>query len=47
MLVGAASADTGAAAAAQIERGEYVARAAGCMSCHGEDLVGGDRVKTR
>ena len=30
----------------QIDRGEYVARAAGCMSCHGEDLSGGYRVET-
>lgn len=33
-------------AAPQIERGEYVARASGCMSCHGEDLSGGYRVET-
>lgn len=29
-----------------IEHGEYVARAAGCMSCHQEDLSGGYRVET-
>ena len=29
-----------------IEHGEYVARAAGCMSCHREDLSGGYRVET-
>lgn len=28
------------------ERGEYIARAAGCMSCHGENLAGGYQVKT-
>ncbi|MBR3370491.1 MAG: cytochrome c [Rhodobacteraceae bacterium] len=33
-------------ARAQIEQGEYVARAAGCMSCHGEDLAGGYQVET-
>ena len=27
-------------------RGEYVARAAGCMSCHSEDLAGGYQVET-
>jgi mono/diheme cytochrome c family protein len=31
---------------AQIERGAYVARASGCMSCHGEDLSGGYQVRT-
>ncbi len=30
----------------QIEQGAYVARAAGCMSCHGEDLAGGYQVET-
>lgn len=30
----------------RVERGEYVARASGCMSCHGEDLSGGYRVET-
>ena len=30
----------------QSEQGEYVARAAGCMSCHGEDLAGGYHVET-
>ncbi|MFN3847615.1 MAG: c-type cytochrome, partial [Paracoccaceae bacterium] len=35
-----------AAAPSQIERGEYIARASGCMSCHGEDLSGGYRVET-
>jgi fructose 5-dehydrogenase cytochrome subunit len=30
----------------QIARGEYVARAAGCMSCHMEDLAGGYEVET-
>ncbi|HLW04228.1 MAG TPA: c-type cytochrome [Azoarcus sp.] len=34
------------AAESASERGEYVARAAGCMSCHGEDLAGGYQVKT-
>lgn len=29
-----------------IERGEYVARAGGCMSCHSEDLSGGYEVET-
>ena len=29
-----------------IERGEYVARASGCMSCHQEDLSGGYEVVT-
>ncbi|MDO9526594.1 MAG: cytochrome c [Gemmobacter sp.] len=29
-----------------VERGEYVARAAGCMSCHQEDLSGGYQVET-
>ncbi|MFN4171505.1 MAG: c-type cytochrome [Pseudorhodobacter sp.] len=37
---------TAAAAASKLERGEYVARASGCMSCHGEDLSGGYRVET-
>lgn len=31
---------------AESEHGEYVARAAGCMSCHREDLSGGYRVET-
>lgn len=31
---------------ALVEHGEYVARAAGCMSCHGEDLSGGYQVET-
>ena len=43
VLASAARADT---PAQQIERGEYVARAAGCMSCHGEDLAGGYQVET-
>lgn len=43
MLSGACFAAT---AASQIERGEYVARASGCLSCHGEDLSGGYQVKT-
>lgn len=30
----------------QIEQGEYVARASGCLSCHGEDLSGGYEVET-
>nr|WP_284048104.1 c-type cytochrome [Marinobacter sp. ATCH36] len=30
----------------EAKRGEYVARAAGCMSCHQEDLSGGYRVET-
>ncbi|ARU00296.1 c-type cytochrome [Yoonia vestfoldensis] len=34
------------AAMAQIARGAYVARAAGCMSCHAEDLSGGYAVET-
>ena len=29
-----------------LEQGEYVARASGCMSCHGEDLSGGYQVET-
>ncbi|MFN4156275.1 MAG: cytochrome c [Paracoccaceae bacterium] len=29
-----------------IERGAYVARASGCMSCHQEDLAGGYQVET-
>ncbi|WP_322889664.1 MULTISPECIES: c-type cytochrome [unclassified Yoonia] len=33
-------------AMAQIERGAYVARASGCMSCHMEDLSGGYEVET-
>jgi mono/diheme cytochrome c family protein len=43
MLAGACAAEP---AAAQIERGAYVARASGCLSCHGEDLSGGYQVKT-
>ena len=43
MLAGAGFADT---IEEQIEHGEYVARAAGCMSCHGEDLSGGYQVET-
>ncbi len=43
LLAGAVLADT---AALQIERGAYVARASGCLSCHGEDLSGGYRVET-
>jgi len=46
VLAGPAEAQSAQAAAAQIERGAYVARAAGCMSCHGEDLSGGYRVET-
>ncbi|MFN4102641.1 MAG: c-type cytochrome, partial [Pararhodobacter sp.] len=44
----AQSAGTGPATASAdlIERGEYVARASGCMSCHQEDLAGGYRVET-
>lgn len=30
----------------QVERGEYIARASGCMSCHQEDLSGGYEVET-
>jgi len=43
MLVGACFAQDNAT---QIERGAYVARASGCMSCHGEDLSGGYPIKT-
>jgi len=43
MLAGSAVAET---PRSQIEHGEYVARAAGCMSCHGEDLSGGYQVET-
>ncbi|WP_209427871.1 cytochrome c [Pararhodobacter sp. SW119] len=46
MLAGAGLAETAETAAFQIERGEYVARASGCMSCHGEDLSGGYQVET-
>lgn len=30
----------------KIQQGEYIARASGCMSCHGEDLAGGYQVET-
>lgn len=30
----------------RVEHGAYVARASGCMSCHGEDLSGGYQVET-
>ncbi|MFU8899398.1 MAG: c-type cytochrome [Roseinatronobacter sp.] len=43
MLAGPAVAET---TLSQIEHGAYVARAAGCMSCHGEDLAGGYQVET-
>jgi mono/diheme cytochrome c family protein len=43
LLTGACLAQT---PASQIERGAYIARASGCMSCHGEDLAGGYQVKT-
>lgn len=46
MMAGAGSADTAETAASQIERGEYIARASGCLSCHGEDLAGGYQVET-
>jgi mono/diheme cytochrome c family protein len=46
MLAGAAFAETDRPASSQTERGAYVARAAGCMSCHGEDLAGGYQVET-
>lgn len=46
ILATGANADTAQPATSQIERGEYVARAAGCMSCHGEDLAGGYQVET-
>jgi len=46
MLPGAGFTDTLETAASQAERGAYVARASGCMSCHGEDLSGGYRVET-
>jgi len=46
MLAGAAFAETAQPATSKIERGAYVARAAGCMSCHGEDLAGGYQVET-
>ncbi|TGD64741.1 cytochrome c [Tabrizicola sp. WMC-M-20] len=41
-----AVAQTEAASDDLIARGEYVARAAGCMSCHQEDLSGGYQVET-
>ncbi|MCC5969215.1 MAG: cytochrome c [Pararhodobacter sp.] len=46
MLVGAAFAEATENDRSQSERGEYVARAAGCMSCHREDLSGGYEVET-
>ncbi len=46
ILAGAGFAAAAATAGSQIEYGEYVARASGCMSCHGEDLSGGYRVET-
>ncbi|MGY6706231.1 c-type cytochrome [Roseinatronobacter sp.] len=46
ILTGTAFAETQEGGMAAIERGEYVARAAGCMSCHQEDLSGGYRVET-
>ncbi|MDD7972778.1 cytochrome c [Roseinatronobacter alkalisoli] len=48
MLASAVAAETTSSAQteAQIARGEYVARASGCMSCHKEDLSGGYQVET-
>jgi len=46
MLASAGFAGTAETASLQIARGEYVARASGCMSCHGEDLSGGYQVET-
>lgn len=46
MLFGTAFAVPAQTLSDQIERGEYVARAAGCMSCHEEDLSGGYQVET-
>jgi len=46
LLVVPAFAETREDTADSVVRGEYVARAAGCMSCHGEDLAGGYRVET-
>jgi fructose 5-dehydrogenase cytochrome subunit len=46
ILAGAGFSETVEITSAQIERGAYVARASGCMSCHGEDLSGGYRVET-
>jgi len=45
MLASAGFAET-AHAPSQVERGAYVARASGCLSCHGEDLSGGYQVET-
>lgn len=46
MLASTGLAQTPDTLSAQIERGAYVARASGCMSCHGEDLSGGYQVET-
>ena len=45
-LAGAGIAETTETHLEQIERGGYVARASGCMSCHQEDLSGGYQVET-
>lgn len=46
MLASTAMAQTPETDISLIEDGAYVARAAGCMSCHGEDLSGGYEVET-
>ena len=46
MLAGAGLAETMESTSTQVELGAYVARASGCMSCHGEDLSGGYRIET-
>ena len=46
MLASGSFAEPDDANAQIIARGEYVARAAGCMSCHREDLSGGYQVET-
>jgi fructose 5-dehydrogenase cytochrome subunit len=46
MLPGAGSTQTVQPTSEQLDKGEYVARASGCLSCHGEDLAGGYRVET-
>lgn len=46
LIAGSGAAETSPADKSQLERGEYIARAAGCMSCHGEDLAGGYEVET-
>ncbi|WP_333828830.1 cytochrome c [Pararhodobacter sp.] len=46
LLIGTAFMATADTHFEQIERGAYVARASGCMSCHQEDLSGGYQVET-